>query len=162
MCRNAASPGDRARIVLFLINVAPRALEQRHGLSKSPGAIKRGIDPRVILQILAIDHRGPIDLMDGGFDFGVDHVHVAHHIGFVMHPQQKLRGAKIGARAQVARMASRRAGGKGRGEQRSRAHGGNQQLMSSSHNKSSLHDVTPAGVRLRWSSIAPVVKFYCG
>jgi hypothetical protein len=67
------------------------------------------VHARMIVEILAIDHGGVIDLANRAVNFPVRRVDVAHHIRLQVHvANDELRGTEIAARAQIARVALRR------------------------------------------------------
>jgi hypothetical protein len=67
------------------------------------------VHARMIVEILAIDHGGVIDLVNCALNLPGRRIEMAHHIRLqVRVANNELRGTEIAARVQIARVALRR------------------------------------------------------
>jgi hypothetical protein len=57
-------PAAGARVILFAANIFPGASEQSHDLPQTAPAIEVRVGPRMIVYLLAIEHRRAVGLPD--------------------------------------------------------------------------------------------------
>ncbi len=95
-------------IILFACDVVVRFVQQFQSAMKAAAAFHLRIDRRMIVQILAIPNRSPLDFVDGLIDLfdGVLFFFI-HVIGGGQVFQMSARMPQVGKRVQVCRMPSR-------------------------------------------------------
>jgi hypothetical protein len=95
------------RIIFFTGDVVVSFIQEFHGAVKAAVAVHVRIDRRMIVQVLAVVNRSPLDFIDGFVDL-VDGVFFffIHVMGWRQVFEMSARMAEIGERVQVSRMPS--------------------------------------------------------
>jgi hypothetical protein len=96
------------RVIFFPGNVIVSFIQKFHGAVKAAGAVHSGIDWGMIVQVLAVVNRCPLDFVDGFVDL-VDGVlfFLVHVMGGRQVFEVGAGVAQVGKRVQVCRMPSR-------------------------------------------------------
>jgi hypothetical protein len=102
------TPAAGAAIVFFASKIGAGASQQFHGLSKAAPAIEVVVHARMIIEILSVNHGGPINFGDGGFHFAIGLSQVARYIGLLADTQQELSPAQVAAGVQIGGVAAGR------------------------------------------------------
>jgi len=103
-------------IIFFAGDVIVSFIQQFHRAVKAAGAIHASIDRRMIVQILAVVNRSPLDFLDGFVNL-INRVlfFLVHVMGGSQVFQMRARVPQIGQGVQVCRMPSRFVGKAGSG-----------------------------------------------
>jgi hypothetical protein len=103
----AISQPAYGRIIFFTGDIIVRLVQQFHRAVKAPGAVHVGIDRRMIVQILAVIDRSPLDFADGFVDlFDSVLFFLVHVMGRGKVLEMSACVPQVGERVQVCRMPS--------------------------------------------------------
>lgn len=104
VAEGAIAPFAGARIVFLAFNIVPRAIEEAQDFAEAAAASYVNIDRRVFVDILAIEHRGGVELANGALREVGGGGHIAGHVGLFRNTHEEGRAAEVAAGVEVGRM----------------------------------------------------------
>jgi hypothetical protein len=112
---SVVAPAARASVIFLAGEIGAGASEQGHNVLETVAPVEVRVDPRMVHQVFAVEHGGPVDFADSRFDFLRSSVEIPGDVWLFMHTHEELRGAQIRARVQIGGMTAWRIGVHGGG-----------------------------------------------